>query len=211
MKRRFTIPIMVLFLLLMTLNVRADGLCDTEGHDYDTVIVDATETEDGSITYTCKRCGYSYSEVIPAYGHNYVESDRQEAAAGVEGWIEYKCSKCGDTYYEVIPALPVSATTEVEEPTTEVTTEEETTEAEVTEEVTTELTEEEVTDEITTETTTEELEEDIIIPEEKRLNGVDMGFIVLEPAMLAIFIYLIRIKKSIIDWDLAKRSARNRR
>ena len=43
--------------------------CASGIHDYDTVIIDATETENGSITYTCKLCGYSYVDSIPAFGH----------------------------------------------------------------------------------------------------------------------------------------------
>jgi pullulanase len=41
-------------------------------HDYDSVIIEATCTADGSATYTCTLCGDTYTETLPATGHNYV-------------------------------------------------------------------------------------------------------------------------------------------
>ncbi len=43
-------------------------------HDYDSVTNPATCTEDGSVTHTCKQCGHSYTEVLDAHGHSYVDS-----------------------------------------------------------------------------------------------------------------------------------------
>lgn len=42
-------------------------------HEYDCVTSPADCTHDGLNTYTCKLCGHSYTEVIPALGHNYVD------------------------------------------------------------------------------------------------------------------------------------------
>ncbi|MBE6924081.1 MAG: hypothetical protein E7466_02425, partial [Ruminococcaceae bacterium] len=42
-------------------------------HSYTESVVDATCTEAGSKTFTCSSCGHSYSETIPALGHNYVD------------------------------------------------------------------------------------------------------------------------------------------
>lgn len=53
--------------------------CSTPDYTY-TVTKAATCTVNGTGTYTCKYCGYSYTEVIPAEGHNYVNGT---------------CTKCG--------------------------------------------------------------------------------------------------------------------
>lgn len=49
---------------------------------------DATCTEDGSKTYECKDCGYSYTETISALGHNFSTATCTE---------DSKCSRCGAT------------------------------------------------------------------------------------------------------------------
>lgn len=97
-------------------------------HDYQvTAETAATCTEDGSKTYTCSKCGDSYSEAVPALGHKYVdgvcsncgaeesttppvcEHDykvTEKAATCTEtGSKTYTCSKCGDSYTETIVAL----------------------------------------------------------------------------------------------------------
>lgn len=97
-------------------------------HDYQvTAETAATCTEDGSKTYTCSKCGDSYSEAVPALGHKYVdgvcsncgaeesttppvcEHDYQvteKAATCTEaGSKTYTCTKCGDSYTETIAAL----------------------------------------------------------------------------------------------------------
>ena len=42
-------------------------------HDYEAVVSEPTCTEDGYTTYTCSGCGASYTEVIAATGHSYVD------------------------------------------------------------------------------------------------------------------------------------------
>ena len=81
------------------LALNAPHICALEVTDS----LDATCTEDGYVTYTCTLCGDSYTEVIPATGHNHVETDRQEATCTEDGYVTYTC-ECGDTYTEVIPA-----------------------------------------------------------------------------------------------------------
>ena len=75
----------------------------TAQHNYETVTVDATCTEDGSITTTCTVCGDSSVEVIPALGHEYA-CVTTEATCGKDGAKVYTCARCNDTYTEVIPA-----------------------------------------------------------------------------------------------------------
>ena len=58
----------------------------TEGHTYTAVVTtERTCTTDGVTTYTCT-CGYTYTEVIPAIGHSYVD--------GV-------CENCGEKELEI--------------------------------------------------------------------------------------------------------------
>ena len=61
-------------------------------------------THPGEACKTCAVCGQTKdAEVIPALGHDYQETDRQEPADGQDGWIRYTCSRCGDQKEEPIP------------------------------------------------------------------------------------------------------------
>lgn len=58
----------------------ADGSINTDppaqSHDYhQTASTAATCTEAGSVTYTCADCGDSYTETVPALGHDYAAAD----------------------------------------------------------------------------------------------------------------------------------------
>lgn len=57
----------------------------------------ATCTEDGVITYTCIKCNESYTEKIPATGHNY-NYVVTEASCDKGGYTLHTCANCGDTY-----------------------------------------------------------------------------------------------------------------
>ena len=81
----------------------ADGSINTDppaqSHDYrQTASTAATCTEAGSVTYTCADCGDSYTETVPALGHDY-------AAADDAGDTIYTCTRCGETKTETIPKL----------------------------------------------------------------------------------------------------------
>lgn len=56
------------------------------GHDWDAGVVteESTCTDDGTRTYTCTRCGDTYTRTIPATGHNFVNGD---------------CTVCGEHQY----------------------------------------------------------------------------------------------------------------
>lgn len=75
----------------------------------------ATCTEDGWITYTCS-CGDSYTDVIPAEGHQFTETV-VEATCTEAGYIEKVCSVCGETEREEISAKGHSYTETVVLPT----------------------------------------------------------------------------------------------
>ena len=63
------------------------------------VVVEATCTTAGSITYTCTVCGYSYSENTEKAAHEYVAT--VTAATCTEGgFITNVCNNCGDSYVE---------------------------------------------------------------------------------------------------------------
>ena len=60
-------------------------------------------TESGSTIYKCW-CGKTYSEELPATGHDYVEEITKEATCTDAGERTFTCSICGDSYSESISA-----------------------------------------------------------------------------------------------------------
>ncbi|MCM1195393.1 MAG: hypothetical protein NC332_05625, partial [Firmicutes bacterium] len=73
-------------------------------HSYvDTVISDATCTQNGSMLRLCSVCGYSCEEEIVTKGHNYVTDDGAyddpdkfaDPTCTDYGWVMKTCSKCG--------------------------------------------------------------------------------------------------------------------
>lgn len=73
-------------------------------HNYTTESKDATCTTDGYEKKTCG-CGSIINTVIPATGHNYVESEKEDAVCGKDGSVTYKCTNCQDSYSEKIEQL----------------------------------------------------------------------------------------------------------
>ncbi len=67
-------------------------------HNFETITVDATCTEDGSITTKCTICGEETVEVIPATGHNY-EVTVTAPTCTEDGYTTYTCA-CGDSYID---------------------------------------------------------------------------------------------------------------
>lgn len=80
------------------------------GHNYTgKVTTEPTTDREGVRTYTCDRCGHSYTESIPKlpeepHEHSYSGSVTKEATCTDTGVRTYSCS-CGDSYTETIPAL----------------------------------------------------------------------------------------------------------
>ena len=80
------------------------------GHSYTgKVTTEPTTEKEGVRTYTCDRCGHSYTESIPKlpeepHEHSYSGSVTKEATCTDNGVRTYSCS-CGDSYTETIPAL----------------------------------------------------------------------------------------------------------
>jgi len=70
-----------------------------------TVTVPATCTEAGYTRVTCDDCGTIISNtVLPAPGHDYVETGRVDATCEVAGTITETCSRCQDVRTTPIPA-----------------------------------------------------------------------------------------------------------
>ena len=68
------------------------------GHDYVAVVTDPTCTEGGYTTYTCSRCGDSYTgDETEALGHDYVAVVTDPTCTD-GGYTTYTCSRCGDSY-----------------------------------------------------------------------------------------------------------------
>ena len=72
-------------------------------HSYKTVAVNATCTEDGSITSTCTLCGHISVATIPAPGHSY-EAVIVAPTCTEEGTNTSTCTTCGDVIVGTIPA-----------------------------------------------------------------------------------------------------------
>ena len=81
-----------------------DTYTNALGHDWDDGVIkegdEPTCTEAGVKTYTCKRdnCGATYTEPVPATGHNHV-SAVTPATCTTQGYTTHTCA-CGDTYVD---------------------------------------------------------------------------------------------------------------
>lgn len=79
-----------------------DSYVSATGHTYTEEIVQPADcTNDGLKRFSC-HCGDSYTEIIPAAGHSYIE-ETVEATCTQDGIKTYTCH-CGDTYSEILPA-----------------------------------------------------------------------------------------------------------
>ena len=79
------------------------------GHTWDNGVItkEATETEEGVKTYTCKTCGETKTEKIPVTSHHWDQGTITKKATCTEnGEKTYYCTDadCNKTYVETIPA-----------------------------------------------------------------------------------------------------------
>ena len=79
------------------------------GHTWDNGVItkEATETEEGVKTYTCKTCGETKTEKIPVASHHWDQGTITKKATCTEnGEKTYHCTDadCDKTYVETIPA-----------------------------------------------------------------------------------------------------------
>ncbi len=75
------------------------------GHDGEVVTTPATCTQSGSETFKCKNCSYSYTNVIPAIGHDYALKSDEKATCEKEGVKTFACKNegCDSTYTQTLP------------------------------------------------------------------------------------------------------------
>ena len=84
------------------------------GHDFAVNRVPSTCIEDGSVNYTCRRCGYHYSEVASKTGHEWgAWSVTKEPTVSETGVMTRVCDECGAEETKPINRLEPS-TPEVE-------------------------------------------------------------------------------------------------
>ena len=70
---------------------------NVSGHQFETVVTEATCTDAGNQLHTCSVCGYSYEEALPATGHSY-EAEVFHPSCTEAGYTRYTCSLCGENY-----------------------------------------------------------------------------------------------------------------
>ena len=74
--------------------------------DEGSVTLEPTCTEDGVMTYTCRVCGETYTEAIPA-AHSWDEGTVEKIPTCTEeGRAVHTCTVCGETRTVVLPMLP---------------------------------------------------------------------------------------------------------
>lgn len=75
-------------------------------HNYVCQILRPTDTDPGSLTYTCARCGADLGTVeLPPNGHTYSETVQTAPTCTATGRSNYTCTVCGDSYTADTPAL----------------------------------------------------------------------------------------------------------
>ena len=83
--------------------------CD---HEYDEGVVTTEPTcvDTGVKTFTCTKCGDTYTEEIPLGEHKYVATITKEPTSEELGERTYTCSVCGDSYTETMHDVYVEIT-----------------------------------------------------------------------------------------------------
>ena len=76
------------------------------GHNYSGVVTAPTCTTGGYTTYTCSKCGNSYTgDTVAAKGHNYSAEVTTAPTCTTAGVETYTCSWCNDSYTKTVLAL----------------------------------------------------------------------------------------------------------
>lgn len=71
---------------------------DTGEHDYTVTVTAPTCTSEGTRTYICSVCGDTYTETIPALGHNHSLINTIAPTCTEGGYTTITCTRCGDSY-----------------------------------------------------------------------------------------------------------------
>jgi len=76
-------------------------------HDYQAVVTAPTCINKGYTTYTCSKCGDSYTgNEVDALGHDYKAADQPEPTCAGFVTVVYTCTRCGDSFTEEIAPMP---------------------------------------------------------------------------------------------------------
>lgn len=94
MRRKVVLALICMLGLTVSL-----AACSHEHNYLGAVVKEATCTEAGKMEYTCKLCGESDTEEIPAKGHSYEETVVLPSCEE-GGYTQKVCSVCGDTVIE---------------------------------------------------------------------------------------------------------------
>ncbi|MBQ6623520.1 MAG: hypothetical protein IJH57_02760 [Mogibacterium sp.] len=113
LKRAYAIRITAILMLCLAMTavfstVSYAASCPKGGeHDYSVKLVkQASNSEDGLRTYTCKKCGHSYDEVIENFGHEWSEwSVKVAPKCNKTGIEERHCLKCDSSEERRIDSL----------------------------------------------------------------------------------------------------------
>ena len=74
-------------------------------HEYTAEIISGDICTNGAtIKYTCTKCGESYTEEVPAKGHDFYISEVKDPLCIYEGYVVYSCRNCDETYTEKVTA-----------------------------------------------------------------------------------------------------------
>lgn len=82
----------------------AEFVCE---HTFDEGVItkESTCTREGTQTFTCILCGYSYTENLPLKDHEWEEYSRIEASCLVKGSLIYQCKNCTETNTEELKPM----------------------------------------------------------------------------------------------------------
>ena len=90
--------------------------CKRHTYDDGQVTTQPTCDKEGTKTFTCTNCGYTYTKPVPTVDHTYT-TEVQEPTCAKEGLTTYTCSVCGYSYTEAIPTLDHEYEITVTDPT----------------------------------------------------------------------------------------------
>ena len=93
-----------ILIVAMLFSLTACKICK---HSYTSSITkEATCVEEGVKTFTCSKCGKTYTETIPKNdNHNYTSEITKEATVSETGIKTYTCTLCGHSYTETIEKI----------------------------------------------------------------------------------------------------------
>ena len=108
-KRKKLISVLLSAILVLTCIPFSSFAVDTCAHDWNegVTVSDATCVQEGSITYTCKLCNKTRTEILTALDHDFDDAIEENvttvpASCTADGSKTVKCSRCDKTKVSVI-------------------------------------------------------------------------------------------------------------